>query len=191
MKTKKSWKWGKRGEDWPDLLLRDEGQGRKVTKYLGIEIWSLLHESTDGEPETVGQREVVAAGQHRLLAGHHDIGIVLVFTQTDLVGGANGANGAGQVVVAVVAPAAHSASVQIVVPFVRREAGHHPHWERDQDVGQQQEEPNLHGQRIHKREQPRRCRRRNLIDIRRTGLFLYGFGILFSQHLILIDQLKQ
>ena len=35
--------------------------------YLGIEIRSLLHERTDGEPERVGQREIVLTGHRQLL----------------------------------------------------------------------------------------------------------------------------
>ena len=100
-----------------------------------------------------------------MLAAKQGIVIELVLVELlllqDLVDAA--ANAAGQVVMAVVTPAAQPAAVHIVVPLVRRESGHHPHGERDEDVGQQQEEPNLHGQRIHKREEPRRRRRRNLV----------------------------
>lgn len=143
----------------------------------------MLHQSANGKPETVGQREIVAAGQHRLIAAKQGIVIelvvvvVLLLLLHDLVDAA--ANAARQVVVAVVTPAAQPAAVHIVVPLVRREAGHHPHGERDEDVGQQQKEPNLHGQRIHKREEPRRRRRRNLV-ITRILFWLFVFFSYFE-----------
>ena len=112
----------------------------------------MLHQSANGKPETVGQREIVAAGQHGMLVVKKDIVIellllLLLLQLQDLV---DAANAAGQMVLAVVTPAAQPAAVHIVVPLVRRESSHHPHGQRDEDVGQQQEQPNLHGQRIHK-----------------------------------------
>jgi hypothetical protein len=60
--------------------LRDvHGTAHPTTKkYLGIEIGSLLHQSANGKPETVGQREIVAAGQDWMLAVKQGIVIELM-----------------------------------------------------------------------------------------------------------------
>ena len=74
------------------------------------------------------------------------------------------------VVVVIVATAAAAEAPRLrvlfgVMPLVRRESGHHPHGQRDENVGQQQEQPNLHRQRIHERKETRRRRLRYLISL--------------------------
>jgi len=69
-------------------------------------------------------------------------------------------------VVVIVAAAAEASRLRVffgVMPLVRRESGHYPHGQRDENVGQQQEQPNLHRQRIHERKETRRRRLRYLI----------------------------
>ena len=124
----------------------------------------MLHQSADREPETVAQREIVAdahdriierqmierqTGQmhvrRRLVQVHQVLVTVLVWTAIGIV---------------VVAAAGDSVTVgahaHTVVPLVRREPGHHPHGQRDQHVGQHDEQPNLHCQWVHEREESRR-----------------------------------
>jgi len=35
---------------------------RTIPTYFGVEVWALLHERPDGEPEAVGHRELVLNG---------------------------------------------------------------------------------------------------------------------------------
>ena len=114
---------------------RNENGGSAGLQYLGIEIGSLLHQSADRKPETIGQWKVVGAacdGRHdrRLVDG--DRVRMMNVTQLAIANGA-------------------------VVPFVRCEPGHHPHAQRNQHVGQQDKQPNFNGQRVHEWKQT--CRR--------------------------------